>query len=84
MKEIIEKQVIKEIKYALDDLDIEGMIKKLTSSKAVNEAVEEHIKSKISDLIQQKAYNMIQQQMPIIDMWTETKVQEFLYELKIK
>ena len=84
MKKQIEKQIIRDIKYALDELDIDGMVKRLVSSKAVNEAVKTAVQERLAQLIQEKAFIKIQKSMPIIDAWTNEKVQEFLYSLGVK
>lgn len=84
MRKQIEKQIIKEVQYALDEIDIDGMVKRLVTSKAVNGAVKHAIKEKLAQTIQEKAFAKIQKQMPIIDAWTNDKVTGFLYELGIK
>lgn len=80
----IKKQILKDVEISLDELDIEGMVQNLISSEAVNEAVTRHVQDTLSRIIQEKAFAKIQQQMPIIDAWTNEKVQEFLYSLGIK
>jgi hypothetical protein len=84
MRKQIEKQIIKEVGYALDELDIDGMVKKLVSNKAVNDAVKQAVKEKLAQIIQEKAFMKIQKSIPLIDAWTNEKVQEFLYGLGIK
>jgi hypothetical protein len=84
MKKTIEKQIIKDIQYALDEINIDGMVEKATSSKVVNETVKRMVDEKLIELIQDKAFLKIKKAMPIIDAWTESKVQAFLYELGVK
>lgn len=80
----IEKQIIKEVQYSLDEIDIDGMVQKLITSKAVNEAVKRMVQEKLATIIQEKAFSKIQKSMPIIDAYTNEKVQEFLYSLGVK
>jgi hypothetical protein len=84
MRKSIEKQIIREIKYALDELDIDGMVKKLVSSKEVEKAVRQAVQEKLAKMIQEKAFMKIQKSMPLIDAWTNDKVQGFLYDLGVK
>ena len=84
MKKTIEKQIMRDVQYALDEIDIDGMVKRMVTSEKVNEAVEQAVKEKLSSIIQDKAFSKIQKAMPIIDAWTNEKVQEFLYKLGVK
>jgi hypothetical protein len=84
MKKDIEKKIIREVKYALDELDIDGMVNKLVSSKEVEKAVKQAVQEKLAQIIQGKAFMKIQKSMPLIDAWTNDKVQGFLYELGVK
>jgi hypothetical protein len=84
MKKQIEKQIINDIKSALDEMDIDGMVKRMVTNKAVNEAVKRMVQEKLSQMIQDKAFMKIQKSMPIIDAWTNEKVQELLYSLGVK
>jgi len=84
MRKRIEKQIVQEVKYALDELDIDGMVKRLVSSKEVEKAVKQAVEEKLAQIIQEKAFMKIQKQMPLIDAWTSSKVQGFLYDLGLK
>lgn len=84
MRKQIEKQIMKDVQYALDEIDIDGMVKRMVTSKAINEAVRQAVKERLAQIIQEKAFMKIQKAMPIIDAWTNDKVQGFLYELGVK
>ena len=84
MRKQIEKQINREVKYALDKLDIDKMVKKLVSSEEVEKAVKQAVQEKLVQIIQEKAFMKIQKSMPLIDAWTNDKVQGFLYELGVK
>lgn len=84
MRKQIEKQIIKEIQYALDELDIDGMVQRLVSNKEVEKAVKQAVQERLVQMIQEKAFMKIQKAMPIIDAWTASKVEGFLYELGVK
>lgn len=75
---------MRDVQYALDEMDIDGMVKRMVSSKIVNEAVKRAVQEKLATIIQEKAFAKIQKQMPIIDAWTNDKVKEFLYGLGVK
>ena len=80
----IEKQLIKDVQYELDEMDIDGMVKRLIKRKDVSDLVKSMIHEKIANIIQEKAFTKIKQVMPVIDAYTNEKVQEFLYSLGIK
>lgn len=84
MRKELEKQINREIQYALDELDIDGMVKKLISQDSVSKAVKEMVQQKLAQMVQEKAFMRIQKAMPLIDAYTNEKVQEFLYSLGIK
>lgn len=80
----IEKQLIREIKYELDEIDIDGMVKRMIKNKDVQEAVKRMVQDKIAQLIQERAFMKIHKVMPIIDATVNEKVQEFLYSIGVK
>lgn len=80
----IEKQLIKDVQYELDEMDIEGIVKRLVSKKEVKDAVTRMVRENIASLIQERAFMRIKKQMPIIDACVNEKVQEFLYSLGVK
>jgi len=80
----IEEKLIKDIQYELDEMDIEGMVKRLVQKKEVKEAVSRLVQDKIAQLVQERAFMRIQKQMPIIDACVNEKVQEFMYKLGVK
>jgi len=80
----IEEKLIKDVQYELDEMDIEGMVKRLVQKKEVKEAVARLVQDKIAQLVQERAFMRIQKQMPIIDACVNEKVQEFLYKLGVK
>lgn len=80
----ITKQIIRDVQSSLDEMDIEGMVERVVSSKQVNEYVERWVKDKLAEIIQEKAFSKIQKQMPLIDAWTDNKVTGFLMELGVR
>lgn len=84
MRDTIEKQLIRDIKYELDEIDIDGMVKRMIKNKEVGEAVKRMVQEKIAQMIQERAYMKIHKVMPIIDATVNEKVQEFLYTLGVK
>lgn len=84
MRDTIEKQLIRDIKYELDEIDIDGIVKRMIKNKEVGEAVKRMVQEKIAQMIQERAYMKIHKVMPIIDATVNEKVQEFLYTLGVK
>jgi len=84
IREDIENKLIKNVKYELDEMDIDGMVKRLVTKKEVKDAVTRMVMDKIAELVQERAFMRIQKQMPIIDACVNEKVQEFLYSLGVK
>lgn len=80
----IEKKLIADVQYELNEMDIDGMVKRLVQKKDVQDAVKRMVQDKIAQLIQERAFAKIQKTMPIIDAVVNEKVQEFLYSLGVK
>lgn len=80
----IEEKLIKDVRYELAEMDIEGMVKRLVDKKEVKQAVTRLVQEKIAQLVQERAFARIHKQMPIIDACVNEKVQEFLYSLGVK
>lgn len=80
----VEAQLKREIEIQLDEMDIDGMVARLVSTKEVSAMVQRLVEDKIANIVQEKAYLQIKRQMPIIDAWTSEKVTAFLYELGVK
>ena len=80
----IEAKLVKDVQYELDEMDIDGMVKRLVDKKEVKDAVTRMVQEKIAQLVQDRAFERIQKQMPIIDACVNEKVQEFLYKLGVK
>ena len=84
IRKTVEEELIREIKYELDEFDVDGLVKRLIKQKDVADAVKRMVNEKIAELIQEKAFMKIKQAMPLIDAYTNEKVQEFLYKLGVK
>lgn len=84
IREDVELKLKKDIERELDEMDIDGMVKRLVSTKEVSIMVQKLVGQKIADIVEEKAYLQIKRQMPIIDAWTSEKVTAFLYEMGVK
>lgn len=84
LRKTIEKQINQDIQYHLDEFDIDNYVKKVVSNKEVGKLVDQQVKQKLAEMIQEKAFMSIKKVMPIIDAYTNEKVREFLYSLGIK
>lgn len=80
----IEKRLKEDVKYTLDELDIDNLIEDCLKKLEVKDIVKNMIHLKLGEIIQEKAFSQIKKNMPIIDAWTNEQVQEFLYKLGVK
>lgn len=72
----IEKQLISSLKKELKEIDIDGMVHQFIKNNKVKNIVNEFIRSKIAQEIQESVLLKIKRLRPNIDIYSDNRVRE--------
>lgn len=84
MRKELEKIITNNVTSYLDEIDIDSLIKELSSKKAVEEVLDRMIKDKIAETFRKKMIDKYIENQMVIDSYATDKLRNLLKELGIK
>jgi len=82
MRDKVEKIIIEEIKYQLDEIDFDSMFDEKKIKQIVDTEVHDLIIRKLGEMIQASIVKGIQKKYPIIDAFIANKITAILIEME--
>lgn len=80
----LKKHLYNQVDEALEDIDIDFMVKTITSNKEVEKYVRELLNEQLTEMARQALMLRIKKYKPELDYWADEQVREFIMKYEMR